>query len=462
MNLEIQLVIKTQSGGERTQMVAELSRSDFSLDTLGLTLAEAKNILEKIQTVMAAEQAAAHIEGERPCKVCGDEHGVKGNHNLVLRTVFGKLKLQSPRWYTCCETGKGRSYSPLAARLSERTTPELLYLETRYSSLMSYGLSVDILGELLPIGRHLNATTVRRHQQRVAARLEGELGEERPWFVSGCQLEWANLPRPDAPLIVGIDGGYVHARDGTDRKAGWFEVIAAKSYSEDQPGKCFAFVHTYDEKPRRRFFEVLSRQGLKANQQVTFMSDGGDTVRQLQLYITPHGEHILDWFHVTMRLTVMLQMLKGAAKVEAVGEAAKRLEVELTRAKWLLWHGNTYRAIATLDETLDFDAKDVAAKADGAKQLPKLVREFRTYIELNASFIPNYGDRYRHGERVSTAFAESTVNQVITRRFVKKQQMRWTKRGAHLLLQTRTRVLNGELWGKFQDWYPGMPKTKAA
>jgi hypothetical protein len=28
---------------------------------------------------------------------------------------------------------------------------------------------------------------------------------------------------------------------------------------------------------------------------------------------------------------------------------------------------------------------------------------------------------------------------------VKKQAMQWTERGAHLLLQTRTRVLNGEL-----------------
>jgi hypothetical protein len=39
---------------------------------------------------------------------------------------------------------------------------------------------------------------------------------------------------------------------------------------------------------------------------------------------------------------------------------------------------------------------------------------------------------------------ESTVNQVVSRRMVKKQQMQWTKRGAHPLLQIRTRVLNDE------------------
>jgi hypothetical protein len=37
---------------------------------------------------------------------------------------------------------------------------------------------------------------------------------------------------------------------------------------------------------------------------------------------------------------------------------------------------------------------------------------------------------------------------------VKKQQMRWSPRGAHLLLQVRTRVLNNGLAGDFARWYP--------
>jgi hypothetical protein len=49
---------------------------------------------------------------------------------------------------------------------------------------------------------------------------------------------------------------------------------------------------------------------------------------------------------------------------------------------------------------------------------------------------------------------ESTVNQVVSKRFVKKQQMQWTPRGAHLLLQTRKKVLNGDLEENFRGWYP--------
>jgi hypothetical protein len=76
--------------------------------------------------------------------------------------------------------------------------------------------------------------------------------------------------------------------------------------------------------------------------------------------------------------------------------------------------------------------------------------------------IPNYGDRYRYGETISTAFVESTVNELISKRMVKKQQMRWMKEGAHLLLLTRVKTLNGDLHDKFVEWYPGMEKTMAA
>jgi hypothetical protein len=63
----------------------------------------------------------------------------------------------------------------------------------------------------------------------------------------------------------------------------------------------------------------------------------------------------------------------------------------------------------------------------------------------NRHLIPNYGERYRHGEAIATGFVESTVNEVVSKRFCKKQQMQWSKEGAHLLLQTRVRTLNGEL-----------------
>ena len=84
----------------------------------------------------------------------------------------------------------------------------------------------------------------------------------------------------------------------------------------------------------------------------------------------------------------------------------------------------------------------------------KYVRELVTYIAHNAGSIVNYGERYRNGERISTAFTESAINQVVSKRMVKKQQMQWAPEGAHLLLQVRVQVLNEDWEGTFQRWYP--------
>ena len=60
------------------------------------------------------------------------------------------------------------------------------------------------------------------------------------------------------------------------------------------------------------------------------------------------------------------------------------------------------------------------------------------------------------GERISSAFVGATVNAVISKRFAKKQQMQWSRTGAHLLLQTRTQTLDGSLRSTFRQWYPGL------
>lgn len=88
------------------------------------------------------------------------------------------------------------------------------------------------------------------------------------------------------------------------------------------------------------------------------------------------------------------------------------------------------------------------------RKLLRAVVEFGRYVRANADWIPNYGERHRCWEAISNAFVESAVNQVVSKRMVKRQQMRWSPRGAHLLLQVRTRVLNDELASAFRRWYP--------
>jgi arylsulfatase A-like enzyme len=76
-----------------------------------------------------------------------------------------------------------------------------------------------------------------------------------------------------------------------------------RAEDEVPESKCFGYVQTCEEKPRRRLWELMKSQGLQDNQQVVFMSDGGEDVRRVQTYLHPGSEHWIDWFHITMRIT---------------------------------------------------------------------------------------------------------------------------------------------------------------
>ena len=158
-------------------------------------------------------------------------------------------------------------------------------------------------------------------------------------------------------------------------------------------------------------------------------------------------------FGTVMKLTVFGQYGKGLGQCEAVLGEAVRDKIE--RLKWSLWHGQVDKALGKIDD-LESAIEPFSETYARFSPLVKALSELRTYIVNNRHLIPNYGERYRHGEAIATGFVESTVNEVVSKRFCKKQQMQWSKEGAHLLLQTRVRTLNGELGTIFKRWYPDM------
>lgn len=215
--------------------------------------------------------------------------------------------------------------------LPDHVAPERLYLEARWASLVPYAAVSGLLSDILPVTAGIGASTLRRHTLHVAERAEAELAEERPWFIDGCPADWRALPIPEGRIVAGIDGGYV--RDWTEKKTN-FEVIVGRSMPEDRPARYLGLVHGYDRKPKRRLVDVLTSQGLQANQDITFLTDGGEEIRALTELISPCSEHVLDWFHIAMRLTMLGQYARGVAHVEqATGD---QLLSDIERIKWLL------------------------------------------------------------------------------------------------------------------------------
>jgi hypothetical protein len=282
MKFTLQIV----AGEGEDAVVHELTTLDKDcerLEQVGLTLEESKQVLRELQRRVVEHQAAAFVHSRALCDHCGSKRRSKGHHALVFRTLFGNVTLDSPRLRHCaCTAREAKSFSPLTELLPERSAPELRFMETKWASLMSYGMTAKALRDFLPIDEATNASTVRNHTLAVAQRTEATLGEERVFFVDGCPNDWNALPPAEGPITVGIDGGYL--RHWTKKKTN-FEVIVGKSVPAEGPAKCFGMVQVYDEKPKRRLFDVLSSQGMQMNQDVVFMSDGEKTVRELQLYL---------------------------------------------------------------------------------------------------------------------------------------------------------------------------------
>src|SRR5687767_14463153 len=133
MRVTIQVVVEAGGAEPVVREVARVEREALAPATLGLTLTEAKTLLQGVQQALVAQQVAAYQEQHRGCPACGAPRARKDQKTIVVRSLFGTLRLPSPRLYACpCQTrGRRRrgSTSPLAEALPERTTPELQYLE---------------------------------------------------------------------------------------------------------------------------------------------------------------------------------------------------------------------------------------------------------------------------------------------------------------------------------------------
>jgi len=150
MRVKLQLVMCSDDGQEEiiTDIVT-LKKDAQRIEHLGLTLKEAKQLLITIQKRLLQHQVAVFLDGCSTCPDCGTPLKAKGYHTRTFRTLFGTFKLSSPRLFHCrCRRRKTTSFRPLAALLPESVAPEMLFMETKWSSLVSYGLTVEGTGSV--------------------------------------------------------------------------------------------------------------------------------------------------------------------------------------------------------------------------------------------------------------------------------------------------------------------------
>jgi len=208
-------------------------------------------------------------------------------------------------------------------------------------------------------------------------------------------------------------------------------------------------VRSVAEQPHALLRAALQDQGWREGDPLTAISDGDPALPALVRSATGGSvEHILDWFHLSMRVQHVEQVMRGLCALEPLPLAPlDPAQIDVERLRHLLWNGDHDKACEALGRIAS-GAKDATmlnhpAVEAGMRRLVARCTELQTYIETNEGALIDYGERYRAGKPISTSRAEGTVNQLVSARMNKRQQMRWSPRGAHRVLQVRAAVLDG-------------------
>ena len=454
MQWTVRLEARASAGEVTTTELVTFSRPGVvsTFAEIGLMLAETKMLLAKLQAGMLCGQVAEHAAHHRACAACGVLQPLKDRRTRRLQTLFGTVEVEAPRFKACrCHLTTslaGVTVSPVCALLTARCTPELEQVQAELGARTSFRDGARILEALLPVSP-ANHESLRTRTHAVALQLEvaDRQAAAKVTAVSGepATAAAAEASRP----VVMLDGAYVRAVPG--HRVRNFEAICGKVEHEGHATRRFALVRSVAEQPHALLRAALQDQGWREGDAVTAISDGDPALPALVRSATGGPvEFILDWFHLSMRVHHVEQVMGGLCALEPSPFAPlDQARIDVERLRHLLWNGHHKKACEALGRITSW-AKNAGVLNDPAleariKRLVARCTELQTYIDTNEGVLIDYGQRHRAGKPISTSRAEGTVNQLVSARTNKRQQMRWSPRGAHRVLQVRAAVLDGRV-----------------
>ncbi len=135
-------------------------------------------------------------------------------------------------------------------------------------------------------------------------------------------------------------------------------------------------------------------------------------------------------------------------------QAKAAIAAEVERLRWRTWNGKAKDARITVKRTRTLLS---AFKSEPARKLKRALDAVDRYLRSQSAWLVDYAARHPAGLRVGTSLTEGTANFLVNRRMAKSQQMRWSRRGADLLLQVRCTIYNGALGSGFGHLFEPAP-----
>lgn len=412
---------------------------------LGCSIEDGKMIMAEIQKAVVQRELDLWISYRRICRTCEGKQSIKDYQKRQILTVFGAVSVRYPRLVVCqkCYPWASLTLSPATEICPDRATPELLEISASLGARMSYREASNILSTFLPCHLPRKFTTLRHRTLAVGKRIDEveqkRLWKERPDYGSRRQLELDLEDDLAREIVFNVDTAHIPLAKHFGGRS--FEAVVGhcgRGGRGETPGPVFAFEGTRPAELKAVATLALAEQGYAGRGDITVISDGEECLKRMGDMLPQPVNHILDWFHISMKIQPLAQLAATAP-----GHADSFLE-SIERIKWRLWNGQPGRAL-TLIASVQADLSDNGGENLWAWRANKLLEALQTYIARNRTSVINYAARYRAGQRIATSPAEASVNRLVARRFVKKQQMRWSRTGAHYLLKVRAAVLNGDL-----------------
>src|SRR4051794_682463 len=429
----VKLVSVGPEGEEHSTDVMRIARPDdlTGLASLGLTLADGKQLLAGVQREIVAAQARVHAVRRPACRGCGDVCRVKDYRQHAVATLFGQVMVRLPR-LRC--TRCGATETGVAWPSYIRSTPELDRLRAQLAALMPYRTAAEVLAQLFPVDAGADPETLRRHTFKVAENLP---------------MPAPAKPAPPAEaIVVTLDSTFIRSCEEGERH---LEVRIGNVETATGRRQIFGAVAKADTDPAALIRCSLNAVGRTKSTALTAFTDGCPGLRRILLEAGVNELPILDWFHVAMRLQHLTQTANGLSSDDPERAAAKAAIVEaVERLRWRLWNGKAKDAKLSLDRIRavmhHFRGEPGRRRSIApSRKLWTALQALDNYLVGQSDRLADYGERHRAGLRVGTALTEGTANFLVNRRMNKPQQMRWSRRGADWLLQVRCAVYNGTL-----------------
>ena len=457
MELQWTIYLKRSGNAEAVQL-ATFDRPAIGATPadFGLSISEARQLLAALQQAVAQDQICAYDARRRCCRHCGRYRRIEDWRLRTFATGLGEIHVRVPRVISCLCTPEPLddnddpadlrfSECPIESLLPGRRTPEVAYLCGKQGASIPYRCAARTVADLTGLAR-LSHMTVRKETITCGEYIEDQQFHEG-WFAGGSKRDGVRH------LRVAIDGTVLTATPFEEVSK--FEVVAGRVEREGQMGR--RFVCALPRRPLTQMLvaAALEQCGWTKETVVDVITDGARGMRSLVTSVAPRvAPKILDWFHLSMKL----QAVKTPLFARTYFMVDRPMLITRCERLWsalrtALWRGRADFAIE-LTRTL------VASLKEGDRLLPPFyvscaatacgaAATLLTFLTRNRRDLIDYQRARMAGRRVSSASAESVMNHLVNRRLSRRQQMRWSMKGAHCLLQTRVELLDGRLEQSF-------------